>query len=63
MSPRLDLVFEATCCWLALLVGVFVVVNRVFDLVDVSVAPNIVTFLLLTLLAAWIWTRPSPPPR
>jgi len=58
MPRNLNLLLEAFCIGLAIICGVFVVVNRVFEVMDVSQAANVVTFTILIALASWIWTRP-----
>lgn len=54
------MVLEAAFCWIAIMMGVFVVLNRVFEFADVRQSSAVVTFVLLTILASWIWTRPTP---
>ena len=57
--PRnLNLLLEASCILLVILSGLFVVANRVFEMVDVPQASNVVTFVVVLAIASWIWTRP-----
>jgi len=60
LKPKVDMVLEAAFCWIAIMMGVFVVLNRVFEFADVRQSSAVVTFVLLTILASWIWTRPTP---
>ena len=57
--PRnLNLLLEAFCIGIAIICGAFVVANRVFEMVDVPQASNVVTFVVVLAIASWIWTRP-----
>ena len=57
--PRnLNLLLESSCILLVILSGLFVVANRVFEMVDVPQASNVVTFVVVLAIASWIWTRP-----
>lgn len=55
------MLFESFCIGVAVLFGILMILNRTLEFMEFGMFGHIMTFTLLTLLAAWIWTRPTPP--